>query len=125
MFGLKQKRLKKKRKIQYDELNKLFREKHNIIGNWFVKKYGCGIAAPYSPEGAKYQSRLKQFFDIQYGELPKSYNLFANVSYGASDFDPNPVEKLQELYDQIEIVFPEPFIKIHREEKLNNLNKIV
>jgi hypothetical protein len=43
----------------------------------------------------------------------------AGINYGFDkNFDYHPVEKLMELYNQIEIVFPEPFIEVKKQHCL-------
>ena len=71
------------------------------------------LVIPVTEEWFEYQRRVKNFFgDNMYGKLPKSFNPFAGVNYGFDkDFDYFPVEKLLELYSQIETVFPESFIE--------------
>lgn len=114
MFWDKKKKLKEKREKEYLELNKKFQDKHQIVANWYSKKYLIGNhngMKPVTLEGFEYQRRVKNFFgDNMYGKLPKSFNPFAGVNYGFdTDFDYFPVEKLLKLYSQIETVFPEPF----------------
>jgi len=123
-FGEKKRKLT--RKQEYDELLKKFYEKHNIVVGWYCKKYLFGNhngMQPVTEKGFEYQKRVKYFFGARFGELPKSFNEFASVSYGTPNFDYTPVEKLKELYDEIEIVFPEPFKQINRKLKLKQINE--
>lgn len=114
MFWNKNKKLKEKREKEYLELNKKFQDKHQIVADWYCEKYLVGIGLqPITEQGFKYQRRVINFFgDNMYGKLPKSFNPFASINYGFDkNFDHYPIEKLLELYNQIEIVFPEPFIE--------------
>lgn len=114
MFWNKKKKLNEKREKEYLELNNKFTDKHQIVAKWYSEKYLFGNnngMQPVTEDGFEYQRRVKWFFGEEYGKLPKSFNAFANVNYGYDKkFDHNPVEKLMELYEKIEIVFPEPFI---------------
>jgi hypothetical protein len=122
MFWNKKKKLKEKREKEYLELNKKFLEKHQIVCNYYAPKYLFGNnngMQPVTEEGFEYQRRMKDFFGEKYGQLPKSFNPFASVNYGFDkNFDYHPVEKLMELYNQIEIVFPEPFIEVKKQHCL-------
>lgn len=127
-FGEKKRKLARQiaRQEEYDELIKEFYKKHSIVAKWLCTKYLFGNhngMQPVTPEGFEYQRRVKHFFGARFGEFPKSFNSFASVSYGAPNFDFTPVEKLRELYNEIEIVFPEPFKQINRKEKLKQLNE--
>ena len=118
MFWNKKKKLKEKREKEYLELNKKFQDKHQIVANWYSKKYLFGNhngMQPVIEEGFEYQRRVKNFFgDNMYGQLPHSFSRFPYLNQGnIKDFDYFPIEKLLELYNQIEIVFPEPFIEAH------------
>ena len=42
MFWDKKKKLKEKREKEYLELNKKFQDKHQIVANWYSKKYFFG-----------------------------------------------------------------------------------
>ena len=118
MFWNKKKKLKEKREKEYLELNKTFQDKHQIVANWYCKKYLFGNhngMQPVTEEGFEYQRRVKSFFgDNGYGQLPHSFSGFPYLNQSnEKDFDYYPVEKLMELYNQIEIIFPEPFVKAH------------
>ena len=125
MFWNKNKKLKESREKEYFELNKMFKNKHQIVANWYMKKYLCNNNGlqPVTEDGFSYQKRIIEFFNYQYGKLPHSYNLYASVNiYHNEDFDYFPVEKLQDLYNQIEIFFPEPFLNTRRKLKLKKLD---
>jgi hypothetical protein len=113
MFWNKKKKLKEKREKEYLELNKKFQDKHQIVCNYYAPKYLLGNQngmQPVTEEGFEYQRRMRYFFGDLYGQLPRSFNAFAGVNSGFDkNFDYYPVEKLMELYNQIEIIFPEPF----------------
>jgi hypothetical protein len=115
MFWNKKKKLKEKREKEYFELNKKFQDKHQIVANWYSKKYLFGNhngMQPVTEEGFEYQRMVKSFFgDNCYGQLPHSFSGFPYLNQSnEKDFDYYPVEKLMELYNQIEIIFPEPFL---------------
>lgn len=112
MFGFKKRKLKELRKKDYAILTNKFKDKHQIVCNWYMNKYlnNHNGLQPVTQEGFDYQKRVLGFFRDLYGKLPQSFNLFANVSYGDENFDSTPIEKLQDLYNQIEIIFPEPFV---------------
>jgi hypothetical protein len=120
MLWNRKKKLKEKREKEYLKLNKKFLEKHQIVCDYYVPKYLVGIGLqPISEEGFEYQRRMKNFFGEKYGQLPKSFNPLAGINYGFDkNFDYHPVEKLMELYNQIEIVFPEPFIEVKKQHCL-------
>jgi len=125
MFFRKRKERKRKelRQKQYEDLNSKFRQKHDIICRWYLNAYRDNPRK----KDEFINNRLKPFFgeNGRYGELPKSFNLFAGMNYGNDDkFDYYPIEKLQSLYDEIEGEFPEAFIDIKREEKLKQLGII-
>ena len=114
-------KLRKNRQLRYEKLNKSFRIKHDIICNWMYKKY---TFSPNTIEGEIFLEKFKSFFTNEYGDLPHSFN-YVNVDFSFNiNFDDYPVEKLQELYNKIEIIFPEPFIQINRLKKLKKLNSI-
>lgn len=117
---INRKKEKRLRKEKYEELNKLFKNKHQIICNWKNKKYG-GVSDTI--EGINFANKFYCFFVIEYGHLPGSFNEFSSVNFSFdTSFDSYPVEKLQKLYNSIEILFPEPFIQINRLKKLKILN---
>lgn len=115
MFWYKKKKLKELRKERYLELNKKFKDKHQIVSNWYMKNYLCNNNGllPITEDGFSYQRRVVSFFgDDKYGKLPMSFNQFATVNiHHDKNFDHYPIEKLLELYNEIEIFFPEPFYK--------------
>jgi len=120
MFNRKKK--ERKRKLKYEELNKLFRIKHGIICNWRNRKYSY---PPDTIEGKNFHKNFYYFFVQEYGNFSHSFNEFACVNYAFDPkFDHYPVEKLKELYDKIEITFPEPFIQINRLKKLKYINSV-
>lgn len=101
------------RKQSYLELNKKFKDKHQIVANWYMKNYllnNNGLQ-PINEEGFSYQRRMKDFFgDNKYGKLPYSYSGIPYLNQGnVKNFDYFPIEKLLELYNKIEDFFPEPF----------------
>ena len=116
------KKRKLKRELKYNELNKLFRIKHGIICNWRIKKYTMN---PTTIEGLIFNEKFNSFFLREYGIFPHSFNEFASINFSFDyKFDYCPVEKLQELYNKIESIFPDPFIQINRLKKLKNINSI-
>ena len=119
---INRKKRKLKREQKYEELNKLFKNKHSIICIWMNKKYG---SYPSTIESKIFREKLYSFFNTEYGKFPYSFNEFASINFSFNPkFDPYPIEKLQVLYDKIETVFPEPFIQINRFKKLKKLNSI-
>jgi hypothetical protein len=124
MFFKKRRENKRKelRKDQYLELNKKFRENHNTICRWYLSVY----KSDNKGKQRFLNERLNPFFgeNGRYGELPKSFNLWVGVNSGfQKDFDYYPIEKLQALYNEIEIEFPEAFLDIKRKDKINNILK--
>ena len=120
MFFKKRRENKRKelRKDQYLELNKKFRKKHSTICRWYLSVYK-------SDDNGKQRflnERLHPFFTKEYGRLPQSWDIWAGIN---TSFDPNfdyhPIEKLQALYNEIEIEFPEAFLDMKREDKINNI----
>lgn len=105
----------KTREQSYLELNEKFKDKHGIVANWYMKKHLCNNNGllPINEEGLSYQRRMVDFFgDNKYGKLPYSYSLIPYLNQGnIKNFDYFPIEKLLELYNQIEEFFPEPFKK--------------
>lgn len=112
---------KKRREKEYLELNKKFQDKHQIIANWYCKKHLLGNnngMQPVTEEGFEYQRRVKSFFDGKYGQLPRSFSMHGYLNqWNVKNFDYFPVEKLLELYNKIEEVFPEPFAELNLNQK--------
>jgi hypothetical protein len=108
-------KIKKQQQQQYDILNKKFRDKHQLVCNYYIQNYlGNGKSNclnPLTEEGKKYQNRLRLFFREKYSKLPFSFDPWSTIDYKRMYNEYYPVEKLQNLYDEIELEFPEPFNK--------------
>jgi hypothetical protein len=79
------------------------------------------IYTPHSEQAEEFSKRLKKFFGGEYCKLPGSYEPFANLSNWDKDFDRYPVEKLQELYDRLRTEFPEPYLWLERDRRLDKI----
>lgn len=112
----------KRREEDYLELNKKFKDKHQFVANWYMEKHllnNNGLN-PITEDDFSYQRRMKGFFGNKCEDLPKLFNPFASVNYGFDkNFDQYPVEKLLELFNQIESFFPEPFSDVQIQHENN------
>lgn len=123
MFGYNRRKRLKQRKSDYDKLIILFKAKHGIVARYYMDKHlsnNNGLN-PVTLEDYAYQRRVKKFFGDKCNDIPHLFNSFAGISYGTPNFDPTPIEKLQKLYDLIEIEFPEPFVQINRDNILKQI----
>lgn len=121
MFGYFKRKKAEQRMVLYDELNKKIREKHSIICVYNRNKFYPNGTYVNTYAGKEYEQRMWYFFTGKYGKLPKSFDPLSSVSYGVANFDPTPIEKLQELYDEMEVYLPEAFIQINRNNLIDDI----
>jgi len=123
-YSFKNKKIQKKRAEDYKILIEKFKEKHQIVANYYTSVhlsgngYIKGSLDPWTEEGKKFQSNMKSFFGKFRAKFPGSGGF---EGYGWGEHDYTPLEDLQQMYDMIEKRFPEAFVAHRRNEIIKQL----